>query len=71
MSGSNHTLKFNQENRDIFNAIKSGQKKVETRAATVKYKNIKEGDEVVFVCGKDKFSKQVGSVKHSPACPCT
>ncbi len=54
-----HTLRFRAVNRDIFQAIRGGKKKVETRAATVKYRGIKAGDAVVFVCGKDKFQKQV------------
>ncbi len=57
-----YTLKFNQENRDIFESIRLGSKKVETRAATVKYKDIQKGDELVFVCGKEKFSKHVKKV---------
>lgn len=52
-------LKFRAVNRDIFEAIRSGKKPVETRAATVKYAGIKAGDTVEFVCGKDKFTKPV------------
>lgn len=52
-------LKFREVNRDIFEAIRSGRKKVETRAATDKYRLIKPGDKVVFICGKDKFEKAV------------
>lgn len=54
-------LKFRAVNRDIFDAIRDGKKPVETRAATVKFRNIKAGDELEFVCGKDSFKK---SVKH-------
>lgn len=56
-------LKFREVNRDIFAAIKSGKKKVETRAATVRYQNIKAGDAVELVCGKDRFEKKIKSAK--------
>ena len=58
-----HILRFRQTDRGIFDDIHSGKKRVETRAATVKYKNIKPGDVVVFVCGEDKFEKIVKSVR--------
>ena len=32
---------------------------VETRAATTKYQNIKAGDTLILVCGRDKFEKQI------------
>lgn len=54
-----HTLKFRAVNRDIFLDIKSGKKSVETRAATERYQNIKAGDVIVLVCGKERFSKKV------------
>lgn len=52
-------LKFRAENRDIFEAIRTGAKKVETRAATEKFRGIKRGDVVVLVCGKDRIEKRV------------
>ena len=57
-----HILRFRQTDRGIFDDIHSGKKRVETRAATVKYKNIKPGDVVVFVCGEDKLVKTVTKV---------
>lgn len=54
-----YTLRFRAVNQDIFLDIKSGKKTVETRAATEKYKDIKEGDLIVLVCGKDRFGKTV------------
>ena len=54
-----YTLRFRAVNRDIFEAIKHGTKKVETRAATIKYRNIKAGDAITFSCGKDRFRRQV------------
>jgi len=59
-----YILKFRKENRDIFEAIKRGEKKVETRAATAKFKNICAGDTLVMVCGKERFEKKVKSAKH-------
>src|SRR3989338_2693447 len=56
-------LRFREENRDIFDAIKDGRKKIETRAATKKYQKIKAGDVLVFVCGKDRFEKPIWSVR--------
>ncbi len=61
-----YVLRFNSSNknsRDNFLNIKSGKKKVETRAATTKYRNIKKGDLVVLACGKEKFQKKVKKVK--------
>lgn len=60
------TLKFRAENRDIFEAIKSGAKKVETRAATKKYEDIKVGDIVKLSCGGDSFEKLVTKVTIFP-----
>lgn len=59
----NHILRVKAANRDIFTAIRSGRKKVETRAATARYRNVKVGDSVVFACGKSKLSKEVRKVR--------
>ncbi|OGZ04200.1 MAG: hypothetical protein A2648_01300 [Candidatus Lloydbacteria bacterium RIFCSPHIGHO2_01_FULL_41_20] len=58
-------LRFRAVDKNIFDAIKSGKKKIETRAATVKYKDIKTGDVFVFVCGKSRFERKVKKVFHS------
>lgn len=58
-------LRFRVINKDIFSAIKSGKKKVETRAASKRYKDIEEGDILVFVCGKEKFEKKVKEIFYS------
>ena len=52
-------LRFRSTDSDIFEAIESGKKKVETRAATSKYKNVKLGDVLKFVCGEKSFEKKV------------
>ena len=53
-------IKFADEKvKKNFEELKSGIKAVETRAASVRYRPIEEGDTLVFVCDKDKFSKTV------------
>ncbi len=52
-------LRFREINRDIFEAIKNGKKKIETRAATIRFRNIKDGDTIKLVCGKENYKKQV------------
>ena len=58
-----YVLKFGAANKDIFDAIKEGRKKIETRAATIKFRNIKAGDIVILLCGAQKFEKQVHSAR--------
>ena len=58
-----YTLRFRAVNKDIFLDIKSGKKTVETRAATERYRNIKDGDLIVLVCGKERFEKIVKKAK--------
>jgi ASC-1-like (ASCH) protein len=54
-----YTLKFRAVNKEIFLNIKSGKKSVETRAASERYKDMKAGDIIVLVCGKERFEKKV------------
>lgn len=57
-----YILRFNQANPASvysFESLEEGVKKVETRSATKKYRNIKKGDELVFVCGSRRFSRRV------------
>jgi ASC-1-like (ASCH) protein len=56
-------LKFRAVDRDIFEAIRSGKKKVETRAGTEKYKNIKPGDKIELICRYKKFEKEITKVQ--------
>lgn len=60
-------LLFAKENKDIFEMIKSGQKSVETRAATQRYKSIIPGDVLTFVCEGDSFKKTVTKTKVFPS----
>jgi len=57
-----YTLRFRAVNEDIFQAIKNGKKKVETRAGTIKFRNIKKGDILKFVCGGKSFEKKIARV---------
>lgn len=56
-------LRFREINRDIFEAIKNGKKKIETRAATVRFRRIKKGDYILLICAKEKFIRQVKNVQ--------
>ena len=56
------TLRFRAANKDIFDMILRGRKRVETRAATKKYRNISPGDRIIFVCGRKRFIKTVVKV---------
>ena len=57
-------IRFRAVNRDVFLAIKKDDKKIETRAETEKYLKIKKGDTLVFVCGMNRFKKQVIRIEH-------
>ena len=56
-------LRFRAVNKDIFEALRKGTKKIETRAGSPRYLGIQAGDVLVFVCGKNSFSKKVKSVR--------
>lgn len=58
-----HTLQIRVENKDIFEAIKTGKKKIETRAGTDKYIKIQVDDKLKFVCGKETFERSVTKIK--------
>ncbi|TSC69025.1 MAG: hypothetical protein G01um101470_1089 [Parcubacteria group bacterium Gr01-1014_70] len=57
-------LRFRIKNKDIFEMIRSGKKRVETRTATAKYRNISSGNSVMFVCGSERFKKIVSKASH-------
>jgi ASC-1-like (ASCH) protein len=56
-------LKFNVVDKKNFLEIKDGLKVVETRAATPKYREVKKGDILVIVCGKNRMEKKVKRVR--------
>src|SRR3989344_2777248 len=58
-----YMLKFRAVDKDSFSFVKNGSKKIETRASTEKYAPIRKGDEIVFSCGREKFSKKVVKVE--------
>jgi len=58
-----YILIIREVDSNIFDAVKSGVKRVETRAATPKYSDIKSGDTLVFKCGSSSVEKKVKLVK--------
>ncbi|HTP57050.1 MAG TPA: hypothetical protein VMJ72_02085, partial [Candidatus Paceibacterota bacterium] len=50
--------------RRNFDEIRGGLKSVETRAATVRYRDIQKGDMLVIVCGTARITKNVKRVRH-------
>lgn len=59
-----HILKIRGADKFVFDAIKENEKTVETRANTPKYRKIKAGDILVFVCGDEKLEKRVEEVAY-------
>jgi ASC-1-like (ASCH) protein len=58
-----HTLRFRAVDVKTFDAIRTGRKKVETRAATERYADIKAGDTLRFVCEDRSFTRRVVHAK--------
>lgn len=56
-------LRFRAKDRGNFLEIKGGKKKIETRAATDKYRKILKGDTLVFTCGKERLEKKIKKVE--------
>lgn len=54
-----HAIRFREQDKNSFDAIRSGEKRIETRAATEKYTVIEAGDMIVFECARETFSKTV------------
>ncbi len=63
MENKTHILRFRAVDKDIFTAIKSGNKKIETRAASPKFLNMKAGDNIILVCGKERLEKKIKNVR--------
>ena len=59
-----YVLRVAARDKNVFEAIGSGKKKIETRAGSVKYQNIKAGDTLVFSCAGKKFEKKIKEVRH-------
>ncbi|MCR4274920.1 MAG: hypothetical protein NUW02_02625 [Candidatus Campbellbacteria bacterium] len=64
---TSHALRLRQTDTGIFEEVRSGLKSIETRAGTPRHQNIKVGDELIFVCGKNRFSKKVTKIYHWPS----
>ncbi|MEK7228070.1 MAG: ASCH domain-containing protein [Patescibacteria group bacterium] len=62
-----HRLRFAAKNKETWDFIKSGKKKVETRAGTIKYQRVQKGDTLVLCCGKSHLEKKVKKVRHFKA----
>lgn len=61
-------LRIRAKNRIIFDQIKSGKKKVETRALGFtktgkNFGNVQKGDMLLFMCGKSRLKKKVKKVQ--------
>lgn len=56
-------LVFREVNRNTFEAIRDGKKKIETRAGGKGYEEIRKGDYIELVCGDDKFLRKVAEVE--------
>ncbi len=59
-----HILVIREADGIVFEAIKNGTKTIETRAATDKYRKVKEGDILIFVCSGERLEKQIIKVEY-------
>jgi ASC-1-like (ASCH) protein len=57
-------LPFRAEDRDKFEALKSGHKSTETRAGGPKYRGMIEGDLAVITCGQEKLERRIVNLRH-------
>jgi len=53
-----------QVDKFVLDSIRDGKKTIETRAATDRYRRIKKGDILVFVCSGEKLEKEVKKVDY-------
>ncbi len=58
-----YTFPLETKYRQTFDFIKSGEKRIETRAGGPKYENIVVGDTVIIECGGDTFERVVRKVQ--------
>ena len=58
-----HILRIRKVDKIVFDSIKHQEKTIETRAATDKYRKIKKGDILVFVCESERLEKQIKQVR--------
>jgi len=57
-------LRLRASDAATIQAIKARKKIVETRAATAKYRDVKKGDTLVIVCGKQRFERTIKTARH-------
>ena len=48
--------------RKYFEAIRDGNKTVDIRRIIGPYRNAKTGDEILFMCGREKFTRKIKKV---------
>lgn len=58
-----YILPIRETDKEIYDLIKNGKKKVETRGGGPRYANISDRDVVKIKCGKDSFLRRVKNVK--------
>ncbi len=58
-----YIFKIRKIDKEVFDSINDGQKTIETRAATEKYKKVVSGDTLIFVCGNERIERKVGKVE--------
>lgn len=59
-----HTLPFLPKHRKTFELVRSGEKKIETRAGSELYFKIQPGDSIKFICEDESFVRTVSKVTH-------
>jgi ASC-1-like (ASCH) protein len=52
--------------RRVFEALRDGTKKVETRAGSPRYQHVAAGDTAIFDCGEDRITKKIVAVRQFP-----
>ena len=55
-----------EADRKVFEALRDGTKKVETRAAGMRYRGVQVGDEAIFDCGHKRLTKTIVAVHLFP-----
>lgn len=55
-----------ETDRRVFDALRDGSKKLETRAGSPRYQRVAAGDTAVFDCGKDRITRKIVAVRHFP-----
>jgi len=55
-------LRFRTKDLKNFEEVRSGEKRIETRAATPRYQKVEKGDSLIFMCGTKRLTKKVTRV---------